>query len=215
MIGEQYIKNFKIIRDNYAIYETKKMYFDNKMRLSNIALISIILLPIIYVIAAIIIFSFLNLNSSLMAGIFWIGIIAFSFLGILIACIDYQRKIYIHLFLDQKNDKIALTIDSKEFVFYQPKHIHIAIHEYPLYSSNHRYKPIILIVFDLVNQHQNLDLNDFEKLRIASVQCDSVIEAKKIYDKVVGNFNPLLQWLNLSIIHEKEIIKHERFFYLK
>ncbi|MEG0483438.1 MAG: hypothetical protein RR569_10055 [Acinetobacter sp.] len=150
-----------------------------------------------------------------MAGIFWIGIIAFVFLGILIACIDYQKNIYIHLFLDQKNDTIALMTGRKEFVFYQPKHIHIAIHEYPLYSRNHRYKPIILIVFDLVNQHQNLDLNDFEKLRIASVQCDSVIEAKKVYDNVVGNFNPLLQWLNLSIIHEKEIIKHEHFFYLK
>lgn len=66
-----------------------------------------------------------------------------------------------------------------------------------------------------MNHHQNLDLNSFEELRLASIQCKSVLEAKMIYNEVVHKFNPLLMWLNLSITHEKEVIKYERFFYLK
>ena len=44
--GEQYIKNFQTIRDHYATYATKKIYFDNNMKLSNMALILIILFPV-------------------------------------------------------------------------------------------------------------------------------------------------------------------------
>lgn len=156
-----------------------------------------------------------NLSSSVIADMFFIGIFVFVFLGILIACLDYQKSIQIHLFLDQKNDKIALTVSAKESVFYQAKQIHIAIHEYPIYSRNGHYQPIVLIVFGFMNQHQNLNLNDFEKLRFASIQCKSVLEAKKIYSEVVQKFSPLLMCLNLPMTHEKEVIKYDRFFHLK
>lgn len=215
MVGEQYIKHFKIIRENYVIYETKKMYFDNNVKLSNKALVFIILFPIFYIITMVMIGLFFNLSSSAIAGIFLVGILIFTLLIILIACVDYQRTFNVHLFLDQKNEKITLTADTKEYVFYHPKQIHIAIHEYPIYSREGKYQPIILIVFDLINHHQNLDLNDSEKLRLASIQCNSVLEAKMIYSEVINTFNPLLMWLNLEITHEQEVIKHERFFYLK
>lgn len=215
VVGEQYIKNFQIIRDNYVTYETKKMYFDNNVKLSKKALIFIFLFPIFYTVTMIAIGFFSNLSSSVIAGMFWVGIIAFIFFGFLIACIDYQKNIQIHLFLDQKNDKISLTVGAKGTEFYHPKQIHIAIYEYPIYSRNGNYQPIVLIVFEFMNHYQNLDLNDFEKLRLASIQCKSVLEAKMIYKEVVHKFNPLLMWLNLAITHEKEIIKYERFFYLK
>lgn len=120
-MGEQYIKNFQIIRDNYVTYETKKMYFDNNVKLSKKALIFIFLFPIFYTVTMIAIGFFSNLSSSVIAGMFWVGVFAFTFLGILIASLDYQKNIDIHLFLDQKNDKIALTVGTKESVFYHPK----------------------------------------------------------------------------------------------
>ena len=210
-----YIKNFHSIRDHYATYETKKMYFDNNIKLSYMALILIILFPVFYTVTMIIIGLSFNLSSSVIADMFFIGIFAFAFFCILIACLDYQKSIQIHLFLDQKNDKIALTVGAKESVFYQPKQIHIAIHEYPIYSRNGKYQPIVLIVFGFMNQHQNLNLNDFEKLRLASIQCKSVLEAKMIYSEVVHKFSPLLMWLNLLIKKKKEVIKYDSYFYLK
>lgn len=210
-----YIKNFQIIRDHYATYETQKMYFDNNIKLSNMALILIILFPIFYTVTMIIIGLSFNLSSSVIADMFFIGIFVFVFFGILIACLDYQKSIQIHLFLDQKNDKIALTIGAKESVFYQPKQIHIAIHEYPIYSRNGHYQSIVLIVLGFMNHHQNLNLNDFEKLRFASIQYKSVLEAKMIYSEVVHKFSPLLMCLNLPMTHEKEVIKYDSYFYLK
>ena len=66
-----------------------------------------------------------------------------------------------------------------------------------------------------MNHHQNLNLNDFEKLRLASIQCKSVLEAKMIYSEVVHKFSPLLMCLNLPMTHEKEVIKYDSYFYLK
>ena len=209
MIGEQYIKNFQIIRDNYATYETKKMYFDNKMRLSNTALISIILLPIIYVIAAIIIFSFLNLSGSTMAKVFLIGIIIFVFLGILIVCIDYQKDIRVDLFFDRTSKELILDAGQIGRKIIYPVSTQVMLNHYPDYSHNIKHLPLLIFTLTIVN------VDGSEQLLMATIDCTDMIITEAKMASLISSYRPIIEWLDLDIIEQIDLITYDDYLKLK
>lgn len=209
MIGEQYIKNFQIIRDNYATYETKKMYFDNKMRLSNTALISIILLPIIYVIAAIIIFSFLNLSGSTMAKVFLIGIIIFVFLGILIVCIDYQKDIRVDLFFDRTSKELILDAGQIGRKIIYPVSTQVMLNHYPDYSHIIKHLPLLIFTLTIVN------VDGSEQLLMATIDCTDMIITEAKMASLISSYRPIIEWLDLDIIEQIDLITYDDYLKLK
>lgn len=208
-----YLKNFCVIHDRHVCYTTKKMYVENDFKLSSKTYILILLFPIIYMLLSFTVFYLLNMSHAAFIGMFIGGIIASTLLGMLMASWDYQKKIHVHLFRDP--EKIAFNIGHWERVIHHPKKINIAIHEYPIYGRAGRYIPIIMIAFDIIAETQLSGVKPVETLRLVSIQCKSVAEAKKIYQQIVDAYEPLTQYLNLPLIHELAVVKHQRFFYLK
>jgi len=205
----QYISHIEASRGNILSYRTKKEYLLNETSISSALMAMIFIGPIIYFVFMVWLTQKLNLNSSLGAALMILVPILLAFFTIIFACFNSQKVVRVKLKQDIHR-KISMEFNNKKKEMIGVGYVRCAIHCYPLYDRRGKYKPIILIALELMKSE---DGPEMDTGRIASVQCVNESEARMQFDHFFQSYRSIVQWLNLPIHKEQNIIIHSRLWW--
>lgn len=179
---EKYIQNFKIIRDDYATYETKRIYTKNQNILKKIRLILAVCVPLI----ALKIFSWSESNDY-----FWIG---FYFLCVFILVFTFKqtkKNVKINLYFNRIDQNLTITIDENNPKSCSPLFIKA---DYRMFGETAQ-NPLPMIIFNIYIVDQNSE----KAFILGSIDCSNMLITKTLFDEILFEYQPLIQWLDLPI----------------
>lgn len=209
-----YVTDIKILKRNHLTYMSQRKYLSNEVNISFIFIVFLILISLtLYMVALIASLIFLNLSPFLTFCIY-IGI-PLLVLGVWLydSIEQHEKMIPVNLFVDQDQNVVSIRSDGKikEVKFAQA--IRMSIQYYPRYKKNGVAHPIILLSLDILGDHMVLNTKQHE-LRLASMQCKDIQEAQQLFNGFLDSYQVIINWLNLPVQEEKNIIMHSRFWYL-
>ena len=182
IIMEQYIKNFKTIRDDYATYATKRIYTKNQNILKKIRLILAVCVPFI----ALKIFSLSELNDY-----FWIGLCLFCVLVLAIIFNQSKKNVKVNLYFNRIDQNLTITIDENNQKSCSPLFIKADYHMFGETAQN----PLPMIIFNIYI----VDQKGEKAFILGSIDCSKMLITKALFDEILFEYQPLIQWLDLPI----------------